>query len=70
MDLACYMDLENILIVAKVNDEIVPIDYILENKDRVIVLTDDLAYGNRKDLIDKANTEYDKKKIKEFNKNK
>lgn len=64
VDLACYMDLENILIGAKVNDEIVPIDYCLNNKDRVIVLTDDLAYGNRKDLIEKANTEYAKKKIK------
>lgn len=66
VDLACYMNLENILIGAKVNDEIVPIDYILENKDRVIVLTDDLAYGNRKDLINKANTEYTKRKIIEF----
>ena len=55
--------------IVKVNDEIVPIDYILENKDRVIVLTDDLAYGNRKDLIDRANTEYAKKKIKGFSKN-
>ena len=69
VDLACYMNLEYILIGAKVNDEIVPIDYILENKDRVIVLTDDLAYGNRKDLIDRANTEYAKKKIKGFSKN-
>lgn len=64
VDLACYMNLENILIGAKVNDEIVSIDYCLNNKDRVIVLTDDLAYGNRKDLIEKANTEYAKKKIK------
>ena len=64
VDLACYMNLENILIGAKVNDEIVPIDYILESKDRVIVLTDDLAYGNRKNLIEKANTEYAKMKIK------
>ena len=52
------MNLENILIGAKVNDEIVPIDYCLNNKDRVIVLTDDLAYGHRKDLVEKANTEY------------
>ena len=61
------MDLENIIIGAKVNDEIVPIDHILENKDRVIVLADDLAYGNRKDLVKRANTEYAKKKIGELN---
>jgi len=66
IDLACYMDLENILIGAKVNEEIVPIDYVLENKDRVIVLTDDLAYGNIKDLIDRANTEYAKTKMMRF----
>ena len=64
VDLACYMNLEHILIGAKVNDEIVPIDYCLNNKDRVIVLTDDLAYGHRKDLVEKANTEYAKKKIR------
>ena len=64
IDLACYMNIENILIGAKVNDEIVPIDYILENKDRVIVLTDDLAYGHGEYLINRANTEYAKKKIK------
>ena len=66
IDLACYMDLENILIGAKVNEEIVPIDYVLENKDRVIVLTDDLAYGNIKDLIDRAKTEYAKTKMMRF----
>ena len=64
VDLACYMDLENILIGAKVNDGIAPIDYILKNKDRVIVLTDDLAYGNKDDLIKMANTKYAREKIK------
>ena len=64
VDLACYMDLENILIGAKVNDGIVTIDYILNNKDRVIVLTDDLAYGNKDDLIKMANTKYAREKIK------
>jgi len=63
IDLACYMDQENTLIGAKVNDEIVPVDYILKNKDRVIVLTDDLSYGYREDWIDRANTGYAKKKI-------
>jgi len=63
IDLACYINKENILIGAKVNDEVVPIDYILENKDRVIVLTDDLAYGHRKELIERANTYYAKNKM-------
>ena len=67
VDLACYMNVEKILLGAKVNDEIVPIDYLLNNKDRVIILTNDLAYGNREDLIEKANTDYAKKKMKEFN---
>ena len=66
IDLACYMDLENILIGAKVNDEIVPIDYCLKNKDRVVVLTDDLAYGYKEDYIERANTDYAKKKMKKF----
>lgn len=64
IDLACYMDLENILIGAKVNDEIVPIDYCLKNKDRVVVLTDDLAYGYKEDYIERANTDYAKEKLK------
>ena len=64
IDLACYMDLENILIGAKVNDEIVPIDHILKNKDWVIPLTDQLSYGYRENWIEKANTIYAKKKIK------
>jgi len=66
IDLACYMDLENILIGAKVNDEIVPIDYILKNKDRVIPLIDELSYGYRENWIEKANTIYAKKKIRNF----
>lgn len=66
IDLACYMDLENILIGAKVNDEIVPIDYILKNKDWVIPLTDELSYGYRENWIEKANTIYAKKKIRNF----
>ncbi len=56
IDLACYMDIEKILVGAKVNDELVPIDYILKNKDRVIALTDDFSYGSRENWIDMANT--------------
>ena len=63
IDLACYMDIEKILVGAKVNDEIVPIEYVLKNKDRVITLTDDLSYGNRENWISKANTIYAQKKL-------
>ena len=66
IDFACHIDIENTLIGAKVNDEIVPVDYILKNKDRIIPLMDDLSYGYREDWIDKANTIYAKNKIKEF----
>lgn len=43
------------------------IEYCLTYKD-VIVLTDDLVYGYRKDLIEKANTEYAKIKMMRFDK--
>ena len=48
--------------------EIVPIDYCLKNKDRVVVLTDDLAYGYKEDYIERANTDYAKKKMKKYRK--
>ena len=63
IDLACYLDKEKILIGAKVNDELVSIDYILNNKDRVVILTDELSYGYKDYLVDRANTSYAKKKI-------
>ena len=51
-----------------VNDEFVPIDYVLHNKDRVRIVTDELSYGPRIDWIDKAQTSLAKRKIKEFSK--
>ena len=66
IDLACYMNIENILEGAKVNDEMIPIDYVLQNKDRVILLTDNLSYGYREEWAEKANTIYAKKKILNF----
>ena len=50
-----------------VNDEFVPIDYVLKNKDRVRIVTDDLSFGPREDWINKAHTSLAKKKIREFN---
>lgn len=63
IDLACYSGIEHILVGAKVNDQLVPIDYELKNKDRVITLVDDLSFGYRSDWIDKANTSFAKKKL-------
>lgn len=61
-------DIGNTMVGAFVNDECVPVNYVLSNKDRVRIVTSDLAFGPRDDWIDKAHTSYAKKKIKEFNK--
>lgn len=66
VDLACHLNIVNTLIGANVNGEIVPMDYCLKNKDRVIPITSDFSYGYREELIDKANTEYAKEKIKKY----
>ena len=58
----------DIMVGAYVNDEQVPIDYKLENKDRVRIITDKYSFGCRKDWEDKAVTTLAKKKIREFNK--
>ena len=63
IDLACHMNKENILIGARVNGEIVTYNYSLKSKDRVQILTDDLAYGYKDEWIDIANTDYAKKKL-------
>lgn len=62
-----HTDIGNTMVGAFVNDEFVPIDYVLRNKDRVRIVTDELSYGPREDWIDKAQTSLAKRKIKEFN---
>ncbi len=62
-----HIDIGNTMVGAIVNDEYVPVDYTLKNKDRVRIITDDLSFGHREDWIDKAHTSYAKKKIREFN---
>ena len=52
-----------------VNDEYVPVDYVLKNKDRVRIVTDELSFGPREEWAEKAHTSYAKKLILEFNKN-
>lgn len=61
------IDIGNTMVGAFVNDEAVPIDYILKNKDRVRIITDELSYGPRENWIDKAHTSFARRQIKEFN---
>ena len=63
-----HTDIGNTMVGAFVNDEYVQVDYILQNKDRVRIITDALSYGPREDWIDKAQTSLAKRKIKEFRK--
>lgn len=62
-----HTDIGNTMVGAFVNDEYVGVDYILQNKDRVRIVTDDLSFGPREDWINKTKTTYAKRKIKEFN---
>ena len=66
IDLICHMGVEGIPIGVKVNEREVPLEYKLNNKDRVIILTEPLLYGYQEDLITKANTSYAKRKIAEI----
>lgn len=62
-----HTDIGNTMVAAIVNDEYVPVDFILTNKDRVKIITDNLSFGPREDWIEKAQTSHAKRKIKEFN---
>ena len=62
-----HTDIGNTMVGVFVNDEYVPIDYVLKNKDRVRIVTDDLSYGPREDWIEKAQTSHARRKIREFN---
>ncbi len=55
------------MVGAFVNDILVPVDYVLKNKDRVKVITDELSFGPKEDWIDKAHTSLAKKMIKKMN---
>lgn len=63
-----HTDIGNTMVASIVNDEYVPVDYQLKNKDRVRIITDNLAFGPREDWIEIAQTSHAKRKIKEFNK--
>jgi GTP diphosphokinase / guanosine-3',5'-bis(diphosphate) 3'-diphosphatase len=64
-----HSDVGNTMVGAIVNDKYVPIDYQLQNKDRIKIITDKLAYGPKSEWFDKAHTSLAKRKIKEFNHN-
>ena len=61
-------DVGNTMVGVFVNDEYVSIDYILQNKDRVRIVTDDLSFGPRPEWEEKAHTSYAKKQIRDFSK--
>ena len=63
-----HTDIGNTMVGAFVNDEYVSVDYVLQNKDRVRIVTDELSFGPREDWMDKAKTSLARRKIKEFNK--
>ena len=57
------------IVSAYVNEKNVEADYILHNKDRVRVITDDLSYGPKDEWLDKVQATKAKRKIKEYKKN-
>ena len=61
-----HTEIGNTMVGAIVNDEYVNVDYILQNKDRIKVLTDPLSFGPRLEWQDKATTVKAKSLIKEF----
>lgn len=61
-----HSDIGNTMVGAVVNDKPVDVDYVLQNKDRVRIITDDLSYGPREEWIDKVKTTKAKRKIREF----
>ena len=63
-----HSDIGDTMVSAIVNDKMVDPDYVLNNKDRVRIITDIMSYGPREEWLDKVQTTKAKMKIKEFNK--
>ena len=61
-----HTDIGNTMVGAVVNEEHVPIDYQLKNKDRVKIITDELSFGPREEWLDKVVTTRARRKIREF----
>ena len=63
-----HSNIGNTMVSAIVNDKPVEADYVLQNKDRVRIITDILSYGPREEWLDKVKTTKAKRKINEFRK--
>ena len=59
-------DIGNTMVGAFVNDEYVHAHYVLHNKDRVRIVTNELSYGLREEWLDIAKTSLAKSKIKNY----
>ncbi len=62
-----HTDVGNTMVGAIVNDNPEAIDYILQNKDRVKIITDPLSFGPRAEWQEKVHTMKAKRLIREFN---
>lgn len=63
-----HSNIGNTMVSAIVNEKLVKADHVLQNKDRVKIITDILSYGPREEWLDKVKTTKAKRKIREFNK--
>ena len=54
------------MVAAIVNDEAVSLDYVLENQDRVRIITDETAYVPKEEWLDKVVTTTARNKIMDF----
>ena len=61
-----HSNIGNTMVSAVVNEKAVEADYVLQNKDRVRIITDILSYGPREEWLDKVKTTKAKRKIREF----
>ena len=65
-----HTDIGNSMVAAVVNDEAVSLDYVLENQDRVRIITDCCAYVPKEEWLDKVVTTNARNKIMDFIKEK
>ena len=61
-----HTDIGNSMVAAIVNNESVPLDYILSNQDKVRIITDDTAYIPKFDWLDKVVTTSARNKIMDY----
>ena len=65
-----HTEIGNNMVYAIVNDEEVPLNYCLQNKDRVKIVTDELASGPTDEWLNFVKTSYAKRRIREYRKGK